>query len=185
MRTLVAIVMALGATGGASTLSAQRIGPTASVGIAVPIGGYGTHRTAGPVVRGGLALGAPDHRVEWRLEGEGAWLLDRSGSPAVGGSSDGTLRSIGIFGSLVAGPRHLRDAPYVILAAGPEWIRVQGAVNPYGAVTGVRAGVGYRIRGQRMSWLAELAVHAVLSDFGTGQEYTAGTYVPITVGLQF
>ena len=185
MRTVMLIAAALGAISTAGTLAAQGISPTASVGVAIPTAHYGVHRTPGPVVRGGLALGSPDRRVGWRLEGEGTWLPDRGdGAPRLG-SGSGSLRSVAVVGSLLAGPRHQRAAPYVIVGGGPQWIRVQGAVNPYGAVMGLHAGVGYRVRGEHVSWLGEVAWHVVASDFGTGREYTAGTYFPFTVGIEF
>jgi hypothetical protein len=184
MRNPWAIVAALSAMCIANVLPAQGLGPTASVGIALPTGGYAMHRAAGPVLRAGLALGERVDRVGWRLEGEAAWFPDNDSAPSSGGGIDGDLRSIAAIGSLVAGPRRRGLAPYVIVGGGPQWIRVRGAVNPYGTSLGLRAGVGLRFRGESMSLLAELAGHAVLSDFGT-REYTAGTYVPLTIGVVF
>ena len=182
-RGFVVIVGALAATVG--TLQAQGVSPTASFGVAIPTSYYADHRTAGPVIRGGLTLGGPQRRVRLRLEGEGVWLPARGGSAPRTGSADSALRSIAVAGSLLVGPRNQRFAPYMLVGGGPQWLRIRGSVNPYGAVPGLHAGIGFRARGARVSWLAEISWHAVLSGFGTGHELSPGTYTPLTLGIEF
>lgn len=181
--TLSAGVIALAACG--TRADAQAVSPTLAVGIAVPTGQYGVHRSAGPLLRAGLTMGAPERHVRLRLEGEGAWLLDRTGAPATLGSQDGTLRATGLLLTLVAGPHLGRYTPYLLVGAGPQWIRVAGATNPYGATLGVRGGAGLRVRAGRVELEAEVAAHGVASDFGTGRDFAPGSYVPLAIGVRF
>ena len=185
MRHSLPALWVLVALGGARALPAQRVAPTVSIGLAMPAGGYSTNRRDGPVVRGGLAPGGPNLPVRWRLDGEVAWLPERGRTVLNSGTADGSLRSVALVGSLVAGPVRWQLAPYATLGAGPQWIRVRGSGDPRGAVTGIRFGVGCRFRGERTSWLAEVALQAALSKFGTNGDFAVGSYVPFTVGVAF
>ena len=181
--TLLASGIALAAC--STRADAQTVAPTLAAGIAVPIGNYGVQRSAGPLLRAGLTMGAPERHVRLRVEGEGAWLLDRADGSAALGSQDGTLRALGLLVTLVAGPHLGRYTPYALVGAGPQWIRVAGATNPYGASLGARAGAGLRVRAGRVDLEAEVAAHGVASDFGTGRDFAPGSYVPLAIGVRF
>jgi hypothetical protein len=168
-----------------SRAEAQSLSTTFAVGAAVPTGRYALFRSPGPLVRAGLTVGAPERHVWLRVEGEGAWLVDQAGDRASLGSQRGTLRALGVLVTLAAGPHLGRVTPYVLLGAGPQWLRVEGATNPYGASLGARAGAGVRVRAGRVELEAELAAHGVASDFGTGRDFAAGSYVPLTLGVRF
>ena len=179
---LVSAALALAALG--SRAQAQAVSPTLAVGTALPTGHY-SRRSPGPLVRAGLTIGDPRRLVWVRLEGEGVWLIDRTNERASLGSRDGMLRTLGVLVTVAAGPRLGRVTPYVLLAAGPQWLRIQGARNPYGATLGVRAGAGVRVRAGRLELETELAAHVVASDFGTGRDFATGSYIPISVGVRF
>ncbi len=156
-------------------------------GLAIPTGAYGETRTAGPLIRGMLSLGRPSWVARFRCDFEGAWLLDQADrdGPDFGSSRQGTLRAVGVIALVVAGPAGGRLAPYVVAGAGAQRLRVEGVRNPYGLVTGVRAGAGIRARLGRAAVHAEVTPHWALTDFGTGRDFGVGSYVPIAVGISF
>jgi hypothetical protein len=186
MRGIILLASTLALVADAVTAEAQSISPTLGVGVAVPLEHYARFRTAGPLLRAGLTLGGQQRRVRVRLDAEGAWLLDRTGGSGPGGSTEGTLRAIGALATVTMGPRGPVGL-YVLLGLGPQWLQAAGAIgpNPYGAVPGVRAGLGVRARLARAEWHAEVALHGVLSDYATGHDFAAGSYLPVILGMRF
>jgi hypothetical protein len=170
----------------ASRAGAQAFSPSLALGAAIPTGYYGARRSPGPLVRAGLTVGYPEQQYVWlRVDGEGAWLLDEGGGHVSRGSDDGTLRALGVLATVAAGPRREGVRPYAFMSAGPQWVRIQAATNPYGVSLGLRGGAGVRARAGRFDIEAEVAAHAVTSDFGTGHEFASGSYVPVTIGVRF
>jgi hypothetical protein len=179
-RLLLSVVLALAAAG------AQAFSPSFAVGAAVPTGYYATRRSPGPIVRASLTVGYPERQYVWlRVDGEGAWLLDEGGGHVLLGSVDGTLRSLGVFATVAAGPRREGVRPYAFMSAGPQWLRVEGATNPYGVSLGLRGGAGIRAKARGLELEAEVGAHVVTSDFGTGHEFKMGSFVPVTLGVRF
>lgn len=174
----------LAAVAAVAPLGAQRLTPTVSAGVAVPTGDYGRLRGPGPLVRAGALVGGPARRVRLRADLEAAWLRDPGGGAAFG-TLDGTARVVSALVSVLAGPRGGRVAPYAVAGAGLQWLRIDGAENPYGTVPGARAGLGVRARLGRTEWRAEVTPHLVASDHGTGRDFGVGSYWPVAVGVAF
>lgn len=170
----------------APSAGAQAFSPSLAVGAAIPTGYYGTRRSPGPLVRASLTVGYPEQQYVWlRVDGESAWMLDEGGGHVMLGSVDGTLRALGVFATVVAGPRREGVRPYAFMSAGPQWLSVQNATNPYGVSLGLRGGAGVRARAGGVNLEAEVGAHVVTSDFGTGHEFSSGSFVPLTVGVRF
>lgn len=170
------------------TAHAQRVRVGGSVGLAVPTGRYGQTRVAGPLLRAAVTLGGPEQIILVRGELEGAWLLDREGEAngsATGSSTQGTLRAVGALLSLLAGPRRTGIAPYFVAGGGVQRLTVRGAYYPSRTVAGLRAGAGLRMHVGRAEVHAEVTPHWVLSDYATGRDFAAGSYVPAVVGVTF
>ena len=182
--TFVFLCTALGAAP-AVAAGAQDVQLGVAGGVAVPTGRYGETRSTGPLVRGTLLLGDPRRHVRLRADVEGAWLLDEDGRATAGSSHDGTMRALGAFASVVVGGTGPRFAPYLVAGAGAQRLRVAGVRNPYGTTLGVRAGGGVRWHLGRALLYAEVAAHGALTDFGTGRDFAAGSYVPVVVGVSF
>jgi hypothetical protein len=163
---------------------AQPVEVGLAAGVAVPAGAYGDTRTPGPVVRGSLTFGARERRVRLRTDVEGAWLLGQL-DRAPAGSSRGTLRALGVVGSVLVSAGGAGPAPYASAGVAVQRLAAAGSRNPYGATFGVRAGAGVRWRTGRHAMHAEVTPHLALTDYATGRDFVAGAYVPVTVGFAF
>lgn len=174
------------AAAAATPLGAQGVSLGVAAGVAVPTGPLGANRSPGPVAQASVYLGGFGRRVRGRVDVEAAWFPGGGQPPGRLASSDeGDLRVSGVLASLVVGPRGGPVRPYALVGAGAQGLSVPGRTNPYGAVPGVRAGVGVRATVWGLRLHAELVPHAILSDYGTGRDFEIGTYWPITVGVRF
>jgi len=162
---------------------AQAVQLAVAGGVAIPTDDYGETRTTGPLVRGTLLLRGPERRVRFRMDAEGAWLLDRTDRAITGSSRDGTMRVVSALASVVIGGTGPRIAPYLLAGAGVQRLTVEGTRNPYGRTLGMRAGAGVRWLVGRVEMNAEITPHWALTDFGTGREFGLGSYVPVAIGV--
>lgn len=165
-------------------LAAQTARPEIAAGVAVPAGALAAQRVAGPLVRAGVVLGAPSRIVRVRLDAEAAWMPARGRTVPIS-SASGTLRTVGAVASMLVGPAEPRIAPYLLAGISAQRMQVNGHPNPYGTLAGVRLGVGVRRTVGTHELRAEVAEHAVLSDYGTGRDFAVGTYWPISFGVTF
>ena len=182
MSVAVALTMFAG-----TPLGAQSVERSVAVGIAVPTGGLGVQRTAGPTLRAAATFGDRQRRpARLRLELEAAWLRGDERRPAVSSWSAGTFRAVSGLASIVIGAVGTpRVAPYLTGGLGLQRMSVAGVTNPYGLIFGVRGGAGLQWQVGRRTMFAEVSSHAALSDFGTTSDFATATYIPLTVGIQF
>ena len=168
-------------------VSAQSVEPSLALGVAVPTGGLGARRTAGPVLRAAVTLGDRERRhVRFRLELEGAWLVGDEPRAGSGSWSAGTFRAVSGLATMVVGARGSPTvAPYLIIGMGLQRMSVVGRTNPYGATFGVRGGAGLQWQVGPRTMFAEVSSHAAATDFGTTSDFSLATYVPITIGIRF
>ena len=164
---------------------AQHISPGVAIGVAVPTGDLGRERSLGPVTQIYAVIGRPDRVLKFQISAEGAWLPGKSPPASLTSSAYGNLRALSLLGSLVIAPALDSVKPYLSFGAGLQDLSIQGRQNPYGRLVGVRTGVGVEIPLRELSLRAEVSAHAVLSDFGTGHDYSIATYFPITFAIQF
>jgi hypothetical protein len=164
-------------------LPAQTIRPEAAVGIAVPAGRLGEDRRPGPLARAGVVLGGPANVVRFRVDAEGSWMPGKGGSSQ--SSAAGSLWAASAVGTLLIGRTNGETAPYLLLGAAAQRLEVRGTPNPYGTLAGLRMGLGLRRRFGRHVAGFEITPHAVLSDYGTGRDFSIGTYWPFIVRLTF
>ena len=178
------VVFALLLLFGSARLVSQEIHPGLALGVAVPADDYAkTHRT-GPLTQLFVVFGGADQRLRVRVEAEGVWFPGRVPANTVS-STSGDMRILSGIATLMIGPRGHGARPYFLLGAGPQWVSVPKVTNPYGYVPGARAGIGVDGRVGPCTLRAEIAAHAVLSDFATGHDFGLGTYWPLTVAIQF
>ena len=169
---------------GTTNLPGQEMRAGFALGAAVPAGDFRETRGTGPVAQLFVLFGGADRRIRLRVEAEGVRLPGHT--PASSSTSTGgDLYILSGIGSLIMGPRSTPVRPYFLLGAGPQLVSVPKQVNPYGSVTGIRAGFG--VEGRLRSWTirGEIAGDAVLSDFGTGRDFGFGGYFPLTLAIQF
>ena len=166
-------------------LSAQPVSSGVAIGVAVPIGGYGDTRSPGPLAQLSLTFRNPESRVRFRVEGEGAWMFGREDPSPFSSSAEGDLRILSILASVLLAPDTGSVRPYFVIGGGPQWLAVPDNVNPYGMSFGVHAAIGLEGKWRGRKLRSELGAHLVLSDYATGEDYTPGTFVPFTVGVEF
>ena len=169
---------------GTSKLVGQEIHQGFGLGVAVPAGDYGQTHGSGPLAQFSILFGGADKRLRLRVDAEGVWFPGHIPASALS-STSGDLRILSGIANLMIGPRTSGARPYLLLGAGPQWVSVTKVPNPYGSVIGTRAGLG--VEGRLGDWTvrAEIAAHAVLSDFATGHDYGLGAYWPVAVAIQF
>jgi hypothetical protein len=185
LRTVCVIVSA--ATLAVTRVSAQSVEPSLALGVALPTGGLGAQRTAGPLLRAAVTLGDRQRRhVRLRFELEGAWLVGDERRASSGSWSAGTLRAVSGLATMVVGARGSPAvAPYLLVGMGLQRLAVAGVSNPYGMTFGIRGGAGLQWRVGPRTMFAEVSSHAAATDFGTTSDFSVATYVPITIGIRF
>ena len=168
-------------------VSAQSVEPSLALGVAVPTGGLGAQRSAGPLLRAAVTLGNRERRhVRFRLELEGAWLVGDERRAVSRSWSAGMFRAVSGLATMVVGARGTPTvAPYLIIGMGLQRLSVVGVTNPYGMTFGVRGGAGLQWRVGSRTMFAEVSSHAAATDFGTTSDFSLATYVPITIGIRF
>ena len=169
---------------GSSGLAGQGAFPGVALGVAVPSGDYGDTRGTGPLAQLFVVFGGPDRRLRLRLDAEGVWLPARGPDNPVS-IPGGDMRILSGIANLIIGPRGSEARPYFLFGVAKQWVSVTNGTNPYGAVPGARAGFGVEVPIRHWTVRAEIAAHAVLSDFATGHDFGLGTYWPVTVAIQF
>ncbi len=170
----------------APVLTAQDLERSIAIGAAVPVGSVGTNRSMGPLLRGGVTLGDRQRRhVRLRLDLEGSWL--QGDSLASSGSwRGGTLAAISGFASMVVGATSEEpSAPYFVLGLGIQRLAIAGVTNPYGATLAGRIGAGVHFRVGQRTLFAEVVPTLSATDFGTTSDFSAGTVIPLVIGMRF
>jgi hypothetical protein len=170
---------------GASGAGAQHISPGAAVGIGIPTGDLGRERSPGPLVQAYLVVGRSDRVVRFQISAEGLWCSGRQPPTSLTSSAYGDLRALSILGTLLFAPPPMGIRPYLSLGGGLQSLTIEGRQNPYGRLVGVRSGAGIELPLRKAFVRAEISAHAVLSDFGTGHDFSIATYVPVTLSIQF
>ena len=100
-------------------------------------------------------------------------------------SSQGDLRVFGVSASAVLAPESSRIGPYFLVGGGLQRIHASGVTNPYGPTGAVHAGMGLQVPfGQRLLHV-EVTPQVMLTDFATGEEWTASVFWPVSIGLSF
>ena len=165
--------------------SAQRVDPGIGVGVGFPTGALGEHRRPGPVVNAYALIGSETRTVRLQLGVEGAWFSGKHPLSAHASSAEGDLRIIGLIANLLIAPHVDGIRPYLALGGGLQYMSIENRRNRYGSVPAVRVGIGLQVPWGNRSLRAEVHGHGILSDFGTGKDFVAGTYVPFTLSLQF
>ena len=180
-------VIAIAGTLAIDGVNAQSVEPSLALGVALPTGGLSAQRTAGPVLRAAVALGDRQRRhVRLRLELEGAWLVGDARRAESGSWSAGTFRAVSGLATMVVGATGSPQvAPYLLVGMALQRMAVVGVRNPYGMTIGVRAGVGVQWRVGSRTMFAEVSPHVAATDFGTTSDFSAATYVPVTIGIRF
>jgi hypothetical protein len=168
-----------------SIASAQKVEPGIGVGVGFPTGRLGAERHPGPIVNGYAVLGSPERTVRFQIGVEGAWFRGKTNPSALGSSAEGDLRIIGLLANLLIASGGERIRPYLTLGGGLQSLSIKNRRNPYGSIVGLRGGVGLEAPLGNNSVRVEVQAHAILSDFGTGQDFGLGTYVPFTLAFQF
>jgi hypothetical protein len=178
------VAFALAFVFGGSKLVGQDIHPGFGLGVGVPAGDYRKTRGSGPLAQLFVVFGGADRRLRLRIEAEGVWFPGRVPANTLS-STSGDMRILSGIATLMIGPRANGARPYFLVGGGPQWVSVPKVTNPYGYVSGARAGIGVEGRVRDWTVRAEIAGHAVLSDFATGHDFGLGTYWPLTVAIQF
>ena len=179
-----AATLAVASLGIAESVHAQSLSPEVGLGVAVPTGSFGRHRSIGPLADVGVVLGAPTRRVRLRISGEAMFLPGEMPAEPPN-SSYGDARVLSVLGTLLMGPRGSGRGVYGIVGVGRQRLKVESQANPYGWSTGVRAGVGVRWPLAGSLVRVELTPHLILSDHGSASEYSAGSYWPVRVAWTF
>lgn len=161
----------------ARPIAAQSKNVEAGFGVIVPGRGLGTNRSPGPLARLGFVIGDTARRARLRVDGEAAWMP--------GQSAQNNWRAYGLVVSALMGQRPASTGPYVIVGLAAQRIAVSTTPNPYGTLWGLRAGVGVQSPVGRTVFRWEATPHIVLSEYGTGRNYSFGSYWPVSVGFAF
>jgi hypothetical protein len=180
-------LIAAAATIAGTPLGAQSVERSLAVGLAIPTGGLGAQRTAGPALRAAATFGDRQRRhVRLRLELEGAWLIGDERRAGSGSWRTGTMRTVsGLASMLVGATGTPAVAPYFVVGVGVQRMSIVGVTNPYGLTFGVRGGAGLQWQVGRRTMFAEVSSHAAATDFGTTSDFSLATYIPLTIGIRF
>jgi hypothetical protein len=165
--------------------SAQRVDPGIGVGVGFPTGKLGEHRRPGPVVNAYALIGSATRTVRLQVGVEGAWFSGKPRLSAFSSSAEGDLRMVGLIATVLIATYGDGIRPYLALGGGLQYMSVENRRNPYGSVPALRGGIGLEAPWGKRSVRAEVHAHGILSDFGTGRDFVMGTYVPVTISLQF
>jgi hypothetical protein len=179
------VVGTLALVAGPASLGAQALSVRAAAGAAIPVGGAGERRDAGPAAMLSVETSLGNR---WGLRLDGEWSLLRGPTPRAGQehfSSDRDLRTVGVSLNGVLRLAHERLAPYLIVGAGAYRLqRVGDSASPYGTTGAMQAGFG--VDGNYWSRVnpfieARAQVHA--TDYGAG-EFSPTVYWPVLIGLR-
>lgn len=169
----------------AAVAPAQQLSPGVALGVAIPMGDLGALRSPGPLVHGFAILGSAQRIVRLQLGVEALLIPGEPHASPLSSTAKGNFRSLGLLASVLVAPRTEGVRPYLTVGAAIQRLSVPGQVNPPRNVLGARGGLGLAALWRKRTIRGEVTPHIVLSDFGTGQDWSLGTYVPITFGIQF
>jgi hypothetical protein len=155
------------------------------LGMAVPTGALGTHRSAG--VAATLSAGRRAPGFSPRLDVTWTRLYGDDGPVGVGTNSGrGDYSSAGIRVSALYRSRGRGVAAYGLLGTGLYTISIERDQNPYGDVFwGSHAGVGIEVPIGVAAVSAEVSAVAMVTDYGAGALNFPTVHVPLTVGVRF
>jgi hypothetical protein len=181
--SLLAGALALGV--GAAPLEAQDLSVRAAAGAAIPVGGAGERRDAGPAALLSLEFGLSSR---WSLRVDGEWSLLR-GEPAPAGHEHfSDYQDLRTVGASLNGVLRLSDdslTPYLLAGIGAYRLqRVDAPPSPYGATGAVQAGFGLdgNLR-PRVNPFVEVRAQLHVTDYGS-DEFSPTVYWPVVIGLQ-
>lgn len=169
----------------APVAQAQSLSTGAALGVAFPTGDLGAQRLPGPLVHAFVILGSAERIVRLQVGAEAMLIRGKRPSSALGSSADGDFRSLGLLASMLVAPRMEGGRPYLTIGTALQRLSIPGRRNPYPISLGARAGLGLETLWRERKFRWEVAPHIVLSDFGSGEDWSMGTYVPVTLGIQF
>ena len=185
-RMRVAMLFCLASSAGVTRVaSAQKVDPGIGVGVGFPTGALGEHRRPGPVVNAYALIGSATRTVRLQLGVESAWFSGTHRLSAHASSAEGDLGIVGLIANLLIAPHVDGIRPLLALGGGLQYMSVENHRNPYGSVPALRGGIGLEAPWGKRSVRAEVHFHGILSDFGTGKDFVVGTYVPVSLSLQF
>lgn len=173
------------ALAGTAPLRAQEISFRAAAGAAVPVGGAGDRRDAGPSAMLSVETGLS--RL-WSIRLDGEWS-QLTGPPAPEGqehfSNYQDLRTIGASLNGVLRFSDRQFAPYLLAGIGAYRLqRVNAPPSPYGITGALQGGMG--IDGNfwgRVDPFMEARVMVHVTDYGS-DEFSPTVYWPILIGLR-
>jgi len=183
-----AILIAGALTGvvGSASLEAQDLSVRAAAGAAIPVGGAGERRSAGPA-----AMLSVESRLSnlWSLRVAGEWSLLRGPTAPAGQehfSEHQDLRTLGVSLNGIVRLSDDRVAPYVIAGAGAYRLqRVDAPASPYGITGAVQAGFGWDGNlWDRVTPFVEARAQVHVTDYGT-DEFLPTVYWPVVIGVRF
>lgn len=164
---------------------AQQLSTGIALGVAIPTGDLGAERLPGPLVHAFVILGSARRIVRLQVGAEGILIRGKRASSPMSSSAEGDLRSLGLLASVLMAPRMELVRPYLTIGTALQRLSIPGRMNPYRTILGARGGLGLEAVWRKRTFRGEVTPHIVLSDFGTGQDWSLGTYVPITLGILF
>ena len=179
------LLAACAALAGAAPLHAQDLSFRAGAGAAIPVGGAGERRDAGPSAM--LSIESRLSRL-WGLRLDGEWsLLNGPPVPAVEEdySSRRDLRTIGASLNGIFWFSDSQIAPYWLIGIGAYRLqRVDAPASPYGTTGAFQAGLG--IDGKlwdRVDPFVEARAMLHVTDYGS-DEFSPTVYWPIVIGVR-
>lgn len=179
------LLAAFAALAGTMPVQAQGISFRVAAGAAVPVGGAGERRDAGP-----SAMLSVETRLSrlWSLRLDGEWSL-LNGPPAPAGQEYNTnYQDLRAIGASLNGILRFSDdqlAPYLLAGIGAYRLQqVDAPASPYGTTGALQAGFG--IDGDlwgRVDPLLEARAMVHVTDYGS-DEWSPTVYWPILIGLR-
>ena len=155
------------------------------VGVAVPTGALGEHRSAG--VAASVSVGPRASGLTPRLDVALAHLPgDGTVSENGTNSRRGDYTSAGLRLSAVYRARGRGAVPYGLIGGGLYGLTIERDQNPYGDVFGgLHAGLGIDVPLDRVALMAEIGAVVMATDYGAGAFNFPTVHVPLTVGVRF
>ena len=179
------LLAALTVLTGAAPLHSQDLSFRAGVGTAIPVGGAGQRRDAGPAV-----MLSVETRLSpfWSLRLDGEWSL-LNGPPAPAGqeyySNYTDLRTAGLSLNAVLSLSEGALAPYLLAGIGAYSLQREGDdLSPYGTTGALQAGFGIDAAvWERFSPFAEARAQVHITDYGS-DEFSPTVYWPVLIGVR-
>ena len=179
------LLAALTVLAGAAPLHPQDLSFRAGVGTAIPVGGAGERRDAGPAVM--LSVETRLSRL-WGLRLDWEWsLLNGPTAPSEqeNYSNYQDLRTVGVSLNGIFWFSDGQIAPYWLIGIGAYRLqRVDAPASPYGTTGAFQAGFGIDAAvWERFSPFAEARAQVHITDYGS-DEFSPTVYWPVLIGLR-